>query len=285
VSVRAAVIGSPVAHSLSPAIHRAAFSALGVDWTYDAVECGADDLGPFVDTVRGGGFGGLSVTMPLKETIAPLLDRLDPNAAATGAVNCVSVRGGILTGHNTDGDGCCDALESEGGADLQGSRAVVLGAGGTARSVAMALARRGAAVRVVNRTETRTQALVAAVRRHIPDSVIEAGTAADVARSEILVNTTPVGMAPSGGAAPAPGPGLPIDASHLHGGLVVLDAVYSPLDTALLAASRSVSARTVDGLWMLVHQARHQQLLWFGRCAPSGLLREESERELARRRK
>ncbi|MEY4366466.1 MAG: shikimate dehydrogenase [Actinomycetota bacterium] len=284
-SRRAAVIGSPVEHSLSPAIHRAAFSSLGVDWTYDAIECGAGELAAFVQRVRDDGFGGLSVTMPLKEEIVPLLDRLDPNAVATGAVNCVSIRGGTLTGHNTDGDGCCDALESVGGAELDGAHAVVLGAGGTARSVTMALVRRGASVKVVNRTQSRADALVAAVKDHVVDAHIAVGEAADVARAAVLVNTTSVGMVVAPGHGQPTESVLPVDASLLHGGLVVLDAVYSPLDTSLLVAARSASARTVDGLWMLVHQARHQQLLWFGRCAPAGLLREESERELARRRK
>ncbi len=284
-SLRAAVIGSPVAHSLSPAIHRAGFGSLGIDWTYDAIDCGTDELAAFMTKVRDDGFGGLSVTMPLKEGIVPLLDRLDPNALATGAVNCVSIRGGVLTGHNTDGDGCCDALESVGGAVLHGAHAMVLGAGGTARSVAMALVRRGASVTVVNRTQARADALVAAVKEHVADAQIAVGKAADVERAGVLVNTTSVGMAVAPGAARPAGSDVPIDVSLLHGGLVVLDAVYSPLDTPLLVAARSVSARTVDGLWMLVHQARHQQLLWFGRCAPAGLLREESERELARRRK
>ncbi|MFM8793369.1 MAG: shikimate dehydrogenase [Acidimicrobiales bacterium] len=276
-SNRAAVIGHPVVQSLSPAIHGASFRELGVDWTYDAVDCTVEELGRFVDGVRSGSHAGLSVTMPLKEAIVPLLDRLDANAAALGAVNCVSVRGGLLVGHNTDGDGCADALENEAGAVIAGADAVVLGAGGTARSVVTALARRGASVRVVNRTATRAAEVASLARRAVGgDADIRPGSMTDIGRATVLVNTTSVGMDSDES---------PVDAAVLHGGLVVLDAVYSPLDTALLRSARSAGARTVDGLWMLVHQARHQQLLWFGRCAGAAVMRSESERELAKRRK
>lgn len=276
-SRRAAVIGHPVGQSLSPAIHSASFRELGVDWTYEAVDCTTEDLGSFIAGVRSGSHAGLSVTMPLKEAIVPMLDRLDANATVLGAVNCVSVRGGTLVGHNTDGDGCADALENEAGAVLGGSSAVVLGAGGTARSVVTALARRGASVRVVNRTQARAEEVVSLALRAVGDDAdIATGTLHDIGRAKVLVNTTSVGMNSDES---------PVDPGVLHGDLVVLDAVYSPLDTALLRSARSAGARTVDGLWMLVHQARHQQLLWFGRCAPAALMRTESERELARRHK
>ncbi|MGA1362566.1 MAG: shikimate dehydrogenase [Ilumatobacteraceae bacterium] len=276
-SARASVIGHPVVQSLSPVMHGASFRELGVDWTYDAVDCTVEELGTFIAGVRSGSHAGLSVTMPLKEAIVPLLDRLDANATVLGAVNCVSVRGGTLVGHNTDGDGCADALENEAGAVLAGARAVVLGAGGTARSVVTALARRGASVRVVNRTPARADEVVSVARRALGGDVdIVTGSMSDIGRASVLVNTTSVGMNSDDS---------PVEPGELHGGLVVLDAVYSPIDTALLRSARAAGARTVDGLWMLVHQARHQQLLWFGRCAPAALMRSESERELDRRRK
>ena len=271
------MIGHPVTQSLSPAIHSAAFREMGIDWSYEAVDCTVEGLPSFLADVRAGSHGGLSVTMPLKEAIVPLLDRLDANAGALAAVNCVSVRGGTLVGHNTDGDGCADALENEAGVDLVGATAVVLGAGGTARSVVTALARRGATVRVVNRTASRAAEVVALARGAAGEEAdVATGTTADIRRASVLVNTTSVGM--NSGESP-------VEASFLHSDLVVLDAVYSPLDTALLRSARAAGARTVDGLWMLVHQARHQQLLWFGRCAPAQLMRGESERELAQRRK
>ena len=276
-TTRAAVIGSPVSHSLSPAIHSVSFASLGVDWSYEAVEVTPDSLDSFMGSVREGGFGGLSVTMPLKEAVVAHMDSLDDDARTLGAVNCVSVEGRMLRGHNTDGDGCCDALESVAGVVLAGARAVVLGAGGTARSVALALTRRGAEVVIVNRTSAKADAVVDLVRSALGESApVSTGSTDDINAASVLVNTTSVGMNSDES---------PVDRGALHGGLVVLDAVYSPLDTALLRAARAAGATTVDGLWMLIHQARHQQRLWFGRAADAGVMREESVRELARRGK
>jgi shikimate dehydrogenase len=244
---------------------------------YEAVEVTHDSLGTFMASVRGGGFGGLSVTMPLKEAVIAHLDSLDDDARTLNAVNCVSVGNGELRGHNTDGDGCCDAIESEGSVGLVGQRTVLLGAGGTARSVALALARRGADIVVVNRSRSNAEEVVRMVRDSVDQSVgIVVGDESAITEATVLVNATSVGMNSDE---------LPVAAGVLHGGLVVLDAVYSPMDTALLRAARSAGATTVDGLWMLIHQARHQQMLWFGRAADAGLMRAESVRELARRGK
>lgn len=274
---RAAVIGHPVSHSLSPAIHRVGFAELGVDWTYEAIDCEADGLGALFSDVRRGGFGGLSVTMPLKEAVIAHLDVVDEDARALDAVNCVSVSNGRLRGHNTDGDGCCDAIEAATGGSVADEHVVLLGAGGTARSVALAMVRRRAKVHVVNRTEANAAALVEmVVNRHGANAQIAVGVDADIRTASILVNATSVGMNSVGS---------PCDASLLHPGLTVLDAVYSPLRTTLLRDAEEAGARTVDGLWMLIHQARHQQRLWFGRMASAETMRAESERELAGRGK
>lgn len=274
---RAAVIGHPVAHSLSPAIHAAGFKELGIDWTYEAIDCEADGLDALFAQVRRGGFGGLSVTMPLKEAVINHLDVVDDDALALNAVNCVSVSGGRLRGHNTDGDGCCDAIEAVTGKSVADEHVVLLGAGGTARSVALAMVRRRAKVHVVNRTESNAASLVEmVVRRQGANAQIAVGVPADVNTASILVNATSVGMNSRQS---------PCEPTLLHPGLTVLDAVYSPLRTALLERSAKAGARTVDGLWMLIHQARHQQRLWFGRMASAESMRAESERELARRGK
>lgn len=275
---RAAVIGSPVSHSLSPAIHRVSFAALGIDWTYDAVECRAEDVGRFLASAADEGYGGLSVTMPLKEAVIGHLHEIDDDAALLRAVNCITVLpDGRLRGSNTDGRGCRDALASVGGVDVPSSRAVILGAGGTARAVALALVAAGADVTVSNRSAANAGALVAAVSGH-PGlrGSIRVGSPQDLAGADVLVNATSVGMNTEE---------LPLDPGLLHAGLTVLDAVYSPLRTALLEEASARGAATVDGLWMLIHQARHQQQLWFGRMAPAELMRAESERELARRPK
>lgn len=276
-TTRAAVIGSPVSHSLSPVIHGASFRALGVDWGYEAIEVTAASLASFMQSARDGGFGGLSVTMPLKEAVIAHLDSIDDDARTLNAVNCVTVADGMFRGHNTDGDGCCDALESVGSVHLPGARVVLLGAGGTARSVALALARRGAEVVVANRTRAHADDLVGMVRSAVGSGAkVTVGDVRAIADATVLVNTTSVGMNSTD---------TPVPVGVLHAGLVVLDAVYSPIETALLNAARSAGATAVDGLWMLIHQARHQQLLWFARAADAGLMRGESVRELERRGK
>ena len=274
----AAVIGQPVSHSLSPAIHNAAFRASGRDGEYVAIECGEREVATTVSSLREEGMVGLSVTMPLKEAVIDSLDSLHVTASLLNAVNCVSFADGRAVGHNTDGDGCCDALEQQGGATLQHATAVVLGAGGTARSVALALGMRGANVRVVNRSVDRAEHLVNSLRFALADSggSLCVGEADDVSDAHILVNATSVGMNSQA---------MPVRPEVLHDGLVVLDAVYSPMDTALLSAARAARATTVDGLWMLIQQARHQQLLWFGEYPDAHVMRMAAEQELERRRK
>ena len=274
--VIAAVIGSPIIHSLSPAIHQAAFVSSGRPGEYVAIDCTAEKLSSALEELVEQGVNGISVTMPLKEEVIAHLNEVSPDAQLLKAVNCIAVTSSGLIGHNTDGEGCCDALTEQGGALLSGATAVVLGAGGTARSVVLSLVRRGASVVVVNRTAERAESLVAAINALGARGSIRTGDASDVGHASILVNATSVGMNSSE---------MPIDASLLHSRLIVLDAVYSPMDTALLSAARQVGATVVDGLWMLIQQARHQQMLWFGEKPPAEPMREAAEQELARRRK
>ena len=272
----AAVIGSPVAHSLSPAIHNAAFRQRGDDWVYVAFEVHAEHAVAAVDAMRVLGIAGLSVTMPHKEMVLGALDDLSVDARLIGAANTiVRDESGRLIGHNTDGLGCVDALQ-QAGADL-GSVAVI-GAGATARAAIVALARIGADIGVVNRTPQR---LAVAVRI---GNVARAGstreiTVADVATYRTVINTTPVGMlgVESRGSA-----ALPIDASLLRSHHHVLDAVYYPLDTPLLQAARHRGASTIDGLDMLCAQAARQQELWLGRRADVVLMRAAALAELAK---
>ena len=270
-----AVIGSPVSHSLSPAIYAAAFDDRGISGEYGAVETSAAECCATVRRLVDAGARAVSVTMPLKETVIGCLDRIDDDARILRAVNCVSVVDGRLVGHNTDGDGCCDALEQQGGAALLGATAVVLGAGATARSVALALVRRGAHVVVVNRTAERATELVAMVGDTGPGTV-RTGAASDISSASVLVNTTSVGMNSTD---------LPVDPVNLHGGLVVLDAVYQPMETALLAACRELGATVVDGLWMLIQQARRQCVHQFGWTPDASPMRAAAEKVLAGRAK
>ena len=275
-STIAAVIGSPISHSLSPAIHNAAFAASRRDGEYVAVECGISEVESTMENLQSAGLLGLSVTMPLKEAVIDFLDFVTPDADFLNAVNCISFGPSGSIGHNTDGDGCCDALIEQGGARLRGATAVLLGAGGTARSIALALVRRGAHVVVVNRTQSNAVGLVSSFAGFGDEVSISVGDQSSIASASILINATSVGMNSSD---------LPIDPVHLHSQLTVLDAVYSPLETSLLVAARETGATVVDGLWMLIHQARHQQKLWFGEFSDASAMRLAAERELSARRK
>jgi shikimate dehydrogenase len=277
----AAVIGDPVSHSLSPALHNAAFATLGLDWVYVALEVAAGDAGAAVDAMCALHLGGLSVTMPHKDAVADHLartGRLDPAAASLHSVNTV-VRApdGVLEGHSTDGAGFVASLRAA-GIDPTGRAVLLVGAGGAARAIADALGRSGAsAVLVANRTRAAAEAAAALAGTvgRVVDSSDEGIAAAD-----IVVNATSVGMGVHEHSSDA----LPIDPRHLGPHHVVADIVYHPRDTALLRAARAAGARTVDGLGMLVHQAALQQQLWHGALPDVGAMAAAAERELAARR-
>jgi len=277
-SLFGAVVGFPISHSLSPAIFRAAFSSQSLTGEYEAIEANESTIKDVLDQLRSRGVQGLSVTMPLKEAILPFLDVIDDDARLLNAVNCVDFANGVATGHNTDGDGCCDALEQQGGALLGGTHAVVLGAGGTARSVALALGRRGARVAIINRTVEKAEDLVRTLAPAAQEAGgdIVLGTVAEIGRAGVLVNTTSVGMNSDE---------LPLPANILRRNIIVLDAVYSPMETALLKAARLVGGTPVDGLWMLIQQARRQCMHQFGWNPDAEPMREAAERELAARHK
>jgi shikimate dehydrogenase len=270
----AALIGSPVAHSLSPAIHNAAFAAAGLDWVYVAFDVAPGRASAALDAMRTLGLGGLSVTMPHKDAVFAAVDELDPGAATLGSVNTVVRRpDGRLVGHSTDGDGFVASLRADAGFDPDGARVVVLGAGGAARSVVEALARHGAGeVVVVNRTRERGEqaAALAGARGRV-------GAPECVAEADLVVNATSIGMGE-----PATSGTLPCDPAWLHPGQLVADLVYHPLETSLLAAARARGARVLDGLGMLVHQAVLQQVLWTGQRPDPDVMRAAAERQLAR---
>lgn len=259
----AAVIGSPVRHSLSPALHNAAFAATGLDWVYLAFEVAPGRAGDALQAMRVLGIEGLSVTMPHKAQVADTVDVCTPAAAALGAVNCVQSVDGRLVGHNTDGDGFVDSLREEAAFDPTGKQAVVLGAGGAARAVVVALAAAGAAeVVVVNRTVDRA---VEAAR--LAGSVGRAGGLDAVPGADLVVNATSIGMSGTGG------PTLPCPVEALRPGQVVADLVYQPLDTPLLQAARSQGAVAVNGVGMLLHQAARAFTIWTGVPAPIDAMR------------
>jgi shikimate dehydrogenase len=259
----AGVIGSPIRHSLSPVIFNAAFGAAGLDWAYLAFDVPEGAAGLAMGGMRALGLEGLSVTMPHKAAVIDALDGLSDDAEALGAVNCITRRGALLHGDNTDGPGFIDALQIDEGIAVSGSRCAVVGAGGAGRAVARALARAGAAsIVIVNRSPdpaARAAALVGDVAR--------VGSTNDLEAAELVVNATPLGMGVVVTTTGEPEP-LPVDVDRLGAGQVVIDLVYHPAVTPFLAAARERGLRTVNGLGMLIHQAAHAFRLWTGEDPP-----------------
>jgi len=283
--MKAAVLGSPIAHSLSPALHRAAYAGLGLDdWTYEAVECDEAALAAFVAS-RGPDWAGLSLTMPLKRTVLPLLDHTDPLAVIAGGANTVVFRPDGRYGYNTDVQGIVDAL-TEAGAELArgdgpprppaapGS-VTIIGAGATACSALAALAELGApAADVVVRDPSRaTDLLAAAERLHVAVRLLPLTALTDAAPG-LVISTVPAGAADGyaerirvTGRAPA----------------AVLDVVYDPWPTPLAEAATAAGAVVANGFAMLLHQAAAQVELMTGKPAPLDAMRAAGEAELARR--
>jgi shikimate dehydrogenase len=259
----AGVIGSPIRHSLSPVIFNAAFGAAGLDWAYLAFDVPEGAAGLAMGGMRALGLEGLSVTMPHKAAVIDALDGLSDDAEALGAVNCITRRGALLHGDNTDGPGFIDALQIDEGIEVSGARCAVVGAGGAGRAVARALARAGAAsIVVVNRSPDPAARAVA-----LAGDVASVGSTNDLEAAELVVNATPLGMGVVVTTAGEPEP-LPFDVDRLGAGQVVIDLVYHPAVTPLLAAARERGLRTVNGLGMLIHQAAHAFRLWTGEDPP-----------------
>jgi shikimate dehydrogenase len=252
------VIGDPVEHSRSPAMHNAAFAELDLDWVYVAFPVAAGNGAGAVRAVPALGLAGLNVTMPHKAAAAAACDHLAPDAAALGAVNTVVNSGGSVVGYSTDGDGFLHALDDE-GVTITGRRALVLGAGGAGRAITHALGRAGAAVTVAARRPEAARAAAALA----PDGTATALDEVAVEQFDVIVNATPLGM---GGEPP------PLDTTRLHEGQFVFDTVY-PADTPLLVDARARGLRAAGGLGMLVHQGALAFTLWTGIAPPIDVMR------------
>jgi len=260
-----AVLGDPIAHSASPAMHNAAFAATGLPHLYVRARVRPNELRTALADARRLDVGGLNLTVPLKEVAAPLLDGLTPRARAIGAVNTVLPRRGRLIGDNTDGEGFLRSLR--GLVRLDRARVVVVGAGGSARAVATALAHRGSGTLVLaNRTSTRARALATAVERTTPDRAVEVAALDD---PELLNDATLVVNATSAGLT---GAALPIRPTRSHPECLFVDLVYGRSTPFLRAAARACR-RTLDGRGMLVHQGALAFEQWTNRPAPLATMR------------
>ncbi|MBV9537300.1 MAG: shikimate dehydrogenase [Acidisphaera sp.] len=255
----AGVIGWPVAHSRSPLLHGYWLERYRVRGTYVPLPVRPADLSDALRGLRALGFAGCNVTIPHKEAAARLVDRLDPTSARTGAVNLIVVeQDGTLVGRNTDGDGFLENLRSQSpGWRGDAGPVVVLGAGGGARSVMVSLLQHGAPeIRLLNRTHARAEELAEWLGDPRVVALDWADRDAALADAALLVNATSLGMT---GQDP-----LALDLAALPRSAVVCDLVYNPLETSLLATAQDRGHATVDGLGMLLHQARPAFAAWFG---------------------
>jgi shikimate dehydrogenase len=249
----AGVIGWPVAHSRSPRLHGFWLARHGIDGAYVPLAVPPGRLAEALRGLLAAGFRGANVTLPHKEAALSLCDELEASARRAGAVNTLRFEGGRILGANTDGFGFLESLREQApGFDPRSGPAVVLGAGGAARAIAAALQDAGCPrIVLVNRTRARAEALAAAL-----GGTVEVADHPPLAEAALLVNTTSLGMAGQ--------PPLPIDLAPLPAAAVVADIVYVPLQTPLLAAARARGLVAVDGLGMLLHQARPGFAAWFG---------------------
>lgn len=256
------VIGWPVARSRSPQMHNAAFAALGLDWRYRLLPAPPDQLPAVVDRIRSGELAGANVTIPHKSAVMPLLDEIDAAAQAIGAVNTIAIRDNRLIGYNTDAAGFEQAL-SETGVEVKGRACAVLGAGGAARAVVYALKGLGARVTIYARDVGRARALIG------PGG--QARSLAEVDRmgreTILIVNATPVGMAPNVETMP-----WPEDAPFPPGALA-FDLITHPRRTRWLEQAERSGARTTNGLAMLVYQGAAAFEMWTGCAAPIDVMR------------
>jgi len=271
------VIGDPIEHTMSPAIHNAASIQMGLDYIYIPFHVKEEELGKAIDGMRALNIRGLNVTLPHKVAIIPLLDKLDPLAEKIGAVNTVTNDDGVLEGSNTDASGFLQAL-LERGIEPKGKKGVVLGAGGASRAISFILAERGARLVILNRRLERAVELTGRLSTAFSKEVRALKLIAEnlswaLKEADILINTTSMGMSPNINETPAP-------SNLLKPGLIVVDIVYNPIKTRLLREAEEAGAKTINGVDMFVWQGALSFERWTGVKAPIKLMRDEVIKEL-----
>lgn len=273
---RLAVLGYPISHSRSPVMHTAALAELGLaaEWTYEAIEVAPENFTDVVDSLPGDGFAGVNVTLPHKVAALAVAERASSAATAIGAANTLSFADGTTAAGNTDAAGIVAALPGP----PAGARALVMGAGGSARAAIWALREAGAEVSVWNRTAVKAQSLS-------QEFGVTHAEAPATASFDVIVNATTVGMKTASGGQPLGERGnddlkrLPIDADGLNVSQTVVDLVYGPQETALITAARARRATAIDGLEVLVRQGAASLELWTGRPAPLEVMRRAARGE------
>ncbi len=257
------LLGNPLGHSISPAMHNRVFEKLGLDYCYIPVQVTPKNLQVVFAGLSKMNVAGFNVTIPHKIAIIEHLDALDPLAAMIGAVNTICVKNGKTIGYNTDGEGFIRSLEDEGKISVQGKRIFLLGCGGAARAIAMTLAFQGAEnIFICNRTYAKAEALATEINlkiRYCAEAVraLPEYQTGIIKFCDIFINSTSLGMHPREAE-------LPISEACLLEHLVVTDIVYNPHTTRLLAIAEAKGCRIVHGLGMLIHQGAAGFKLWTG---------------------
>lgn len=273
------LLGNPVEHSFSPAIHNAAFQALGLNYVYLAFR--VEDLPGAIQGIRAlGNLRGFSVTIPHKVSVLPLLDEVEPTARHIGSVNTILVEGGRLIGSNTDASGALRALR-DAGVPLHGQRVLLLGSGGAARAIAFALVLDGGigGLTILGIEEPERRTLAADLRSRAGAKVDEGPiTEATLSKAleahDVLIHCTPLGMHPK-----VEDTCIPVQLLRPH--LTVMDIVYNPLETRLLREARVAGCKTIRGVEMFLNQAVGQFELWTGKPAPAAVMRAVLESRFA----
>lgn len=274
------LIGYPLGHSVSPAMHNAAFKKLGLDCEYSLFEVEAKDLKEAVEGMRALHIAGFNVTIPHKEAVLPFLDEVTEIARVIGAVNTVKNQSGKLIGYNTDGAGFIESLKHDAKVDPKGKHVVVLGAGGASRAVCVMLAESKAKTITITDIENdKAKELAEYVDSYFDTSCdnIEVNgqeLQRSIDQAELLVNCTPLGMEPQIKTSPL------ADNIELDKKLTVYDLVYNPAETQLMKKAKAAGAKTCSGLGMLVYQGALALTLWTGREAPVEVMRKAAQAAL-----
>ncbi|HTY12853.1 MAG TPA: shikimate dehydrogenase [Candidatus Omnitrophota bacterium] len=265
-----ALIGYPIGHSVSPAMHNAAYRSLGLDFEYVPLEVAPNDLKEAIEGLKALHFAGFNVTIPHKEAILEHLDEVTRLAEEIGAVNTVQNQEGKLIGYNTDGPGFIESLREDAGFDPKGKKCVLIGAGGAGRAIAVSLSENKArSIAIFDIAGEKAEELAGYVGgRSVKDLQKE------IDGADLLVNASPIGMHPKIEASPIP------DGIRLHRNLTVYDLVYNPYETRMLRAAKAAGAKAVSGLGMLVRQGAIAFTVFTGKLAPMELMRRAAESAL-----
>ena len=267
------IIGDPIEHTMSPAMHNAAFETLGLDYVYIPFKVKSLELKKAVEGIRGLNLRGVNVTIPHKVAVMQFLDRIEPLAEKIGAVNTIVNDGGILTGYNTDATGFLQTLHDR-NVEPAEKKVLLLGAGGAARAVSHILTREKAQLTILNRKQELSWAedLAARLSRNYKADVKAGELTSEnlkkaINTADLLVNATSLGMSPDADETPGP-------ADLLHANLTVFDIMYNPLPTRLLREAAATGAKTIDGLEMLVRQGAASFEIWTTIKPPVDVMRQ-----------